>query len=395
MILAADVVELRHLLHRYAERSGEEVRTAGLVKNLLANSRPDRLIEGLGGHGIIAEYRGLEEGASILLRAELDALPIADPSTWDHASLAEGVGHKCGHDGHMTILLEIAGALGRRRPRRGSVLLLFQPAEETGEGARRVLDSPAFLDVKPSWVFALHNLPGVSFGRVVVRAGPFAMASRGLALQLTGETAHAATPDDGRRPTHALAELLEALDDAPGSLAPGHPRRSTVVHARLGESAAFGTSPGAATLHATLRAHSSDDIDRMAERHMSRIQEIAARHGLDAVTTWHEDFPATWNDERAAQLIESAARAEGLDVVRPNEPFGWSEDFGHFTAATPGALFGLGAGTDCPPLHSPVYDFPDPLIRPAVRLLMRLADDAAGTSPRNPGAPCEAPPTSN
>ena len=381
MIPQADAVELRHLLHRYAERSGEEVRTAGLVRSLLARTEADRLIEGLGGHGLLAEYRGATEGPSVLLRAELDALPIADPLGWEHASLTEGTGHKCGHDGHMTILLRVAEECGRRRPRRGKVLLLFQPAEETGEGARRVLDDPAFQDIEPSWVFALHNLPGVPFGHVVVRTGPFAMASRGLAVHLRGETAHAAAPDDGRRPTPAVAELLGILDDAPDPPETGRAERSTVVHTQLGEPGAFGTSPGAATLHATLRAHTSNDIDRMAEQQLTRIREVAARHDLAVDITWHEDFPATWNDTRATQLVQSAALSEGLVVIKPDEPYGWSEDFGHFTATGPGALFGLGAGADHPQLHTPRYDFPDPLIEPAVRLLMRLVDIASDVAP--------------
>jgi amidohydrolase len=381
MIPRTDAVELRHLLHRYAERSGEEVRTAGLVRNLLAATGPDRLIEGLGGHGLLAEYRGATEGPSVLLRAELDAVPITDPPGWGHASLTEGTGHKCGHDGHMTILLRVAEEVGRRRPRVGTVQLLFQPAEETGEGAHRVLNDPAFQDIRPSWVFALHNLPGVPFGHVVVRTGAFAMASRGLAIQLRGETAHAAAPGDGRRPTPAVAELLQLLDDPPEAPGAGRTGRSTVVHAQLGEPGAFGTSPGAATLHATLRAHTSEDIDRRAAQQLTRIREIAARHDLAADVTWHEEFPATWNDARAARLVESAALSEGLVVVKPDEPFGWSEDFGHFTATAPGALFGLGAGADHPQLHTPRYDFPDPLIEPAVRLFLRLAGIAADLAP--------------
>lgn len=383
MIDPTVVIELRHLLHRYAEGSGREVRTAGLVRKIVAMTRPDRLVSELGGHGLLAEYRGAEPGPSILLRAELDALPIPDPAGWDHASLTEGTAHKCGHDGHMAILLRVAEELGHRRPERGSVLLLFQPAEETGEGARKVLDDPHLGDLTPSWVFALHNLPGFPRGQVVVRPGPFAMASRGLGVHLAGETAHAATPDEGRRPTNALVELVRLLDDPPGAPGPGGSGRMTVVHAQLGEPGAFGTTPGIARLDATLRAPSDDDLDQMAEEQLRRIREIAARHELAATVSWHEPFPATWNDPRAAELVRSAARQEGLAVVEPDGPFGWSEDFGHFTAATPGALFGLGAGTEHARLHTSQYDFPDDLIEPGVRLLLRLCDTALNAAPRD------------
>ncbi len=137
----ADITELtalRRLLHQHPEVSGQEQGTAGRITDALLGYSPDRLLTGLGGHGVAAVYQGQDHGPTILFRCELDALPITEQGNLPHRSTVPGTGHLCGHDGHMTVLLALARLLSRQRPARGRIVLLFQPAEETGAGAEAV-----------------------------------------------------------------------------------------------------------------------------------------------------------------------------------------------------------------------------------------------------------------
>jgi len=360
--LPGDLTKIRHELHRRAELSGTEIRTADFLCTTLTACRPDQLLTGLGGHGLAGVFEGRRSGSTVVLRCDTDALPLPDRPDLAYQSEAESVSHKCGHDGHMTMMLGVAQQLAQARPEQGRAVLLFQPAEETGAGARAVLDDPAFARLLPEISLGLHNLPGFPLGAVVLREGAFTAASRGLTISLTGTSSHAAEPEAGRSPAPAAAALVQALSALP-QLEPGlsEPAKVTVVGIAVG-GPAFGTSPGAGQVMATLRAFSDVAMERLSRRCADLVAGIAAAHGLGWDLTWSEDFPATVNDPWVVAAVETAAVAGGLSVVRPAAPFAWSEDFGHFTAAGPGALVGLGAGLEQPPLHHPDYDFPDALL---------------------------------
>ncbi len=370
------ILALRHRLHRCAELSHHEGETAAVVEDFLRAVGPDDLLRDVGGHGVLAVFAGHATGPTVLLRCELDALPIHEQLTIGHGSRRASVSHKCGHDGHMAILCGVARELGRGCPPRGRVVLLFQPAEETGEGAALVLDDPQFASVRPDWVFALHNLPGYGLGEVLLREGPFASGSRGVAIHLEGATAHAAETERGRSPALAAAQLIAALSAVPQFHIPLHEAaKVTVIHARVGE-VAFGTTPGKGVVMATLRAHRESILNEL-EGHCRRLgHDIARAHGLSAAIDVREPFPATVNHPEAVAVVRAAATATGLAVRALEHPFGWSEDFGHFTRGFKGALFGLGAGDQHPALHHPTYDFPDELLAPGVRILHRVALEA-------------------
>ena len=361
--------ELRQLLHRTPERSGQEAGTAATILNYLEATHPQQLITGLGGHGIVAIYSGRTEGPRVLVRCELDALPIPETTDLSYRSASDGVSHKCGHDGHMTILVGLAARLKAQPPERGSVILLYQPAEETGEGAARVLDDPGFEAAKPDKVVALHNLPGFPLGQVVLRDAVFASASSGMRICLHGQTSHAAEPEAGTSPALAVAQLVQIFSAAPQFYTALHEAaKVTVIHARVGE-IAFGTSPGEGHVMVTLRSHAQDVLDRLMSKITELARGVAATHNLEATIESVEPFPSTVNDPTVVKVIEDSAKTLGMATHRPDQPFAWSEDFGHFTAKYPGALFGLGAGEAHPALHHPDYDFPDTLLAPAVELL--------------------------
>jgi amidohydrolase len=374
-----ELVELRRALHCNAELSGGEQRTALLINETLKSYRPDEIVGDLGGLGMAAIFKGSCRGLTVLFRAEMDALPIPETLKIEHSSFNRGVSHKCGHDGHMAIVLGLARHLHKHHPKEGRVVLLFQPGEENGQGAKRVIADPRFAEIAPDFAFALHNTPGFPLGEVILRGPVFASASKGLIVRLKGVQSHAAKPENGINPALAVARLIQDLSDVARTGEPLHrSARLTVIHARLGQ-VAFGTSPGEAEVMATLRSHSNDVMEDLSNRSVSLAKNIAKNHKLDCAIEWADVFPPTINDEDAAAKIERAAKALGMSVRRLDEPFSWSEDFGHFTAVAKGAMFGLGAGESQPELHSPVYDFPDELIDVGVRLLTGIADEILGT----------------
>lgn len=352
--------EFRQQLHGIPELAGEEYRTSRRVRDFFASLRPDTTVTELGGYGLAFVFMAPTAGPSVLLRADLDALPLSEARRSATRTSAANAAHLCGHDGHMAILAAVGEVLARKRPATGRVILLFQPAEETGQGAAAVLADPGFVALKPDYAFALHNLPGYPFGSVVVRDGPFASASRGMTVVLEGVAAHAAQPETGRTPAGAMARIITRWSDPPreGPLAdPG--TFATVVGSRLG-ARSFGTAPDRAEIWATLRGPDDAAMAHLAEFAEQVVAEEAGREGLECRLAYQDVFPATVNDARAVAALRRAVPPRGL--VELDHPFRWSEDFGRFTAAVPGALFGLGAGEEAPALHNPGYEFPDALI---------------------------------
>jgi amidohydrolase len=373
-----DLVTLRRELHRKPELSGQEKRTAARIVAELERHAPDEILTDLGTHGVAAIFDSGTQGPTVLFRCELDGLPITEISTFGWRSEIDGKGHLCGHDGHMAIVCGLAQKLAANRPAKGRIVLLFQPAEETGAGAADVIADPRFSRIRPDYAFALHNLPGLPLGAVGVRAGPFTFASEGLAIRLTGRTSHAAQPEAGVSPAVVMGRLMEALPDLPQTL--GHPAGHSLVtlsHARLGE-AAFGISPGEADIWVTIRAI---DDDRLAEL-MGEAEKLARRlaeaGGLGVGFEKFENFAAGHNDAEAVAFIEMAASAVGAPRSEVGDPFRWSEDFGRFGSVGKTALFVLGSGEDHPRLHNPDFDFPDELIVPGVTLFAHIAREICG-----------------
>ncbi len=375
----AELVALRHALHRQPEVSREEARTAAFIAAALEGLRPAQIVTGLGGHGVAAIFEGAAPGPSVLFRAELDALPIEELSGAPHRSEVPGKGHLCGHDGHMTFLLALGRLLSRRAPARGRVVLMFQPAEEDGSGAAAVVADPRFAALRPDWAFAIHNLPGLPLGQSALKAGVVNCASQGLRITLAGKTAHASQPETGISPAGALSRLIPALTalGPGGALGPGY-RLVTVTHARLG-AAAFGVAPGEAEIWVTLRCLADADMADLRARAMALVGEVAAAEGLTARFTSHDDFAASVNDAEAADHLARALDALGLGREEGDLPMRASEDFGRFGhGGTRSAMLFLGSGVGYPALHNPDYDFPDELIPIGAAILHRVARDLLG-----------------
>ena len=369
---------LRHALHQKPDLSGNEASTAALLAAHLSPLPGASLVSGLGGHGLAAVFHAPKPGPTVMLRAELDALPIAATSAVPYRSTRPGIAHLCGHDGHMAVLFGVAQHLSRTPPPVGRVVLLFQPAEETGAGARAVRADPAFALLRPDWAFALHNMPGLPLGACAVAPGPASCASVGVKLHLTGVEAHAAFPETGRSPLEAMQAILAGL--APCMrVAPMDPdfRLATLCHMALGQPS-FGISPASGVMQITLRAISDEGLAALEAELLQAAQAEAVRHGLTLEITRHDHFNATQNDPEAAAIVAQAAQAAGLPRTDFDFPMRPSEDFGAFSAGTPTALFFLGAGEDCAPLHNPAYDFPDALLAPGVAVFLNILEQVWG-----------------
>jgi amidohydrolase len=366
-----ELIAWRHDLHSKPELSGQEENTAKAVQGLLYATGADKVVTGVGGHGVLGIYDGDTPGPTIMLRAELDGLPIQETSELAYRSFVPGKAHLCGHDGHMTVLAAVARGLSRQRPRRGRAVLLFQPAEEDGSGAAAVLADPKFEQVRPDFVFSLHNLPGLPLGHVSLAEGLVNCASRGMQIVLTGRTAHASSPEFGVSPQTAIATLLNeitalgrggALDDAFSMV--------TVTHARLGEPA-FGISPGHAELWVTLRTLTDSTMERVRLEAEGLVRRVAASEGLRVEIAYRDVFSHCLNNAEAVAHLKAALDAEGVRHSAQGLPLRGSEDFGRFNSRSKAAMFFLGAGEQHPSLHEPNYDFPDELIEIGAGVFMR------------------------
>lgn len=366
------LVTLRQWLHTHPEISGEEKNTAAHLVGLLQSLNPDFIKEKIGGEGILVLFDSGKPGPVLLFRSELDALPIQETNDFAHRSLANGISHKCGHDGHATILYGLAEKLARQWPLSGKVYLLFQPAEETGEGAERVVADSIFRNIKPDYVFALHNLPGYETGAIVIKEGLFSAAVNSIVIKLKGKTAHAAEPEMGINPAAAISQVIIAAE----KLSNNNPGKETFrvvtpVHISLG-SIAYGTSAGYGELHYTLRCWNNEELRKLENELLRECKSIALQFNLEMSYAFTQSFYANNNDNEAVNMIRQAANELGYKTEEKTVPFKWGEDFGFFTSAYKGAMFGLGAGLNHPALHNPDYDFPDEIIERGITIFHRI-----------------------
>lgn len=354
------LIALRHTLHQMPELSGQEKSTAQKITDFLNTLKPDTLETEIGGYGILATWRSEKQGPHILLRAELDALPIHELNALNYSSKIKGVSHKCGHDGHMAILCGVVILLNRLSLEAGSVSLLFQPAEETGKGAQAVLNDPKSKSNDFDYTFALHNIPGLKIGEITSKEGTFCMASKGLKISLKGRTAHASQPSTGASPTECIFQLTQFINHELLSLDFTADTLATITHINIGERT-FGISPGKGELWLTIRSIQNHDLDFLEESISHKVRSLAKKYSLKIEIEVEEPFRATINSKEGFDVLKDAHETtHPMNAMKKPNP--WLEDFGLFLEQIPGAMFGLGAGEECFDLHDPNYDFPDSLI---------------------------------
>lgn len=386
--------DLRRALHQMPEISGEEQQTAARIVHELESAGADRIWTGLGGHGVAAQFSGKQAGATVLIRCELDGLPIQEISGLPYRSQVEGKGHLCGHDGHMVMVIGVALAMAKR-PQYGRVILLFQPAEETGVGAAAVIKDPRWPEIRPDFAFCYHNEPGRPLGEVGLRVGPSNCASRGMKIAISGKTSHAAAPEDGRSPAQAMAALMQTLPLLGAGSGQQDIALATLTHAHLGEPC-FGISPGDGELRVTLRSQTDQRMEQMVlEAELQLKSALAQTSGLSAKVTWHDVFLANVNHLNAVNVATRCVEKLVLSHRSMTSPMRWSEDFGQFGLdGAKSAILFIGSGEDQPQLHNPNFDFPDALIPVGVSLFVEIIaqllsnpqhpDDTSQPEPREP-----------
>ncbi|MCF7913518.1 MAG: amidohydrolase [Candidatus Cloacimonetes bacterium] len=371
-----DARTIRRELHELAELSGKETKTTSYIQERLIELGCREIISDLGGKSLIAVYDSGKAGSNVMLRAELDALPIQEENEFSYISKTPEVSHKCGHDGHMAILLAVADWLNANISKlQGRVYLLFQAAEETAEGARAVIQEKRFQELKPDYIFALHNLPGFARHSLILRKGVFAAASMGMKFRFTGRTSHAGHPENGISPLDAMQSLVTGLGTLSQRISGfDEPSLVTIIHLKLGEEA-FGTSPGKGVVMATLRSADDEHLQLMARSAEELAEGFAEIYGLKIAVERVEEFAATVNNAEAYDHLERAALKSGLEMIMPEKLFSWSEDFSYYGREYKTAFWGLGSGKAQPQLHNPDYDFPDELIESGKEIFIRLLEE--------------------
>lgn len=368
-----DLIAFRKDLHQHPEVSQREKETQKRIINFLKELEIDG--KAIGGTGVFVKFDSGVEGRTIMLRSDHDALPIQEINDFEHKSVIEGVSHKCGHDGHTAIMCGVAKYFRDNPISKGKLILIFQPAEENGEGAKAVLSDSQF-DFEPDLVFALHNLPGYPLHQVVIKDKNFTTAAKSIIIKLTGKTSHAAEPELGINPAKAISELINMFEEESqpdlnrDDFALGSP-----VHINMGEKS-YGITAGYGEVHYTLRTWNGRMMKNFADRVVRRTEDIAKKHQLQLNIGWTEEFDSNNNHQAPMKVIRSVIEANGYNYFERERPFKWGEDFGLFTQKFPGAMFGIGSGEDCPALHNPDYDFPDEIIETGINLFTAIVEKA-------------------
>jgi amidohydrolase len=364
--------ETRHHLHRNPELSCREEKTAAFVaEQLRALGLEART--GVGGHGVVADISGEKPGRTFAIRADMDALPIQEENDIPYRSQNPGVMHACGHDGHTTMLLGTARALAQQRASfAGTVRLIFQPAEETVNGARRMCEAGVMEGVDA--IVALHGWPiQIGIGQVGVRAGASLASADTFDIHIKGQQAHAAYPHRSVDPIVVGAQVVMALQTlASREIDPNDPVVVTVGQFHAGT--AYNIIPATAHIAGTVRTLSPEVRASMSERIRRVAEGTCAATRAACEFTYTEGTPAVINNaEMIQQIREVGAEALGAgNIVEIPSPSMGAEDFAFYLDHAPGAMFFLGLG-ETSPIHTPTFNFDDRALPIGVEMFSRLA----------------------
>ncbi|RIV67674.1 amidohydrolase [Flagellimonas aequoris] len=367
-----EIMKLRKELHTYPELSGQEYETAKRIWKFAEKHAHTARIETFGKTAIAIIYEFSKKGKTIAIRCELDALPIVEENEFPHKSANTGVSHKCGHDGHMAMVSGLVFWLETQPIQNGKVILLFQPAEETGKGAQMLVQDKKFEALGIDYVFALHNIPKEPINNIIITPKGFSAEVISVIIKTKGKEAHAAEPENGINPALAISKIIGEM----ALLNHTDPHLEdfavlTPVHLLMGEKA-YGISPSNAELHYTIRTWNSTQMSDLTSKIEALVEQICRLHKLDFNLEWLEYFPASINDTECSDQIHMAAFENGLEIVQKNHPFKFGEDFGWYSKKYKTAMFGLGAGVDSPALHHADYDFPDEIIGAGIQMFTSI-----------------------
>lgn len=380
---AAAMAAVRREIHADPELCFEEVRTADLVARKLAEwGIPVQ--RGLGGTGVIGIVKNGNSSRAIGLRADMDALPVQESNTFEHASRNAGKMHACGHDGHTAMLLAAAQYLARHRNFDGTVYLIFQPAEEGGGGAREMMRDGLFEKFPMEAVFGMHNWPGMAAGTFAVSPGPVMASSNEFKITIRGKGGHAALPHNVLDPVPVACQMVQAFQTVISrNKKPIDAGVISVTMIHAGE--ATNVIPDSCELQGTVRTFTLEVLDLIEQRMQQIAQHTCAAHGLTCDFEFERNYPPTINSAREAEFAQRVmAGIVGEANVLVQEPTMGAEDFAYMLQAKPGAYCFIGngeglhremghGGGPCT-LHNPSYDFNDELIPLGGSYWVKLAE---------------------
>ncbi|MEN9780194.1 MAG: putative hydrolase YxeP [Pseudomonadota bacterium] len=374
-----EFIALRRDIHAHPEIAFEEHRTSALVAGKLEGWGYE-VTSGLGGTGVVGTLRKGSGKRAIGLRADMDALPITEATGHAWASRTAGLMHACGHDGHTATLLSAARHIAEDVDFDGTLHLIFQPAEEGGGGALRMMADGLFERFPCDAVFALHNSPGLPTGHFAFRSGPAMASSDYVTIRLHGIGGHGALPHTTADPLVAAASVVMALQTIVARNV--DPLQSAVVTVgALHAGQANNVIPQVAQLELSVRALAPQVRALLRERLHELVQQQAASFRVRAEIDWREGYAVLVNSERETALASSVARRLFGDakVVDPAPALMASEDFAFMLEKVPGCYLFVGNGAEGTPggcmVHNPSYDFNDEIIEPATRFWAALVQE--------------------
>ena len=369
-----DLDAIRQDLHAHPELGLAEYRTANLVAEKL-EAWGIEVHRGVGGTGVVGVLRNGNGPHTVGLRADLDALPIAEANDLPYRSRTSGVMHACGHDGHTTMLLGAARYLAETRKFSGVVCFIFQPGEEGVGGALAMLRDRLFERFPCDEVFALHNRPGLPIGQYAITPGPAMSGGAFFDITVTGRGAHGARPEESIDPVLAACHIVTTLQSVIARNVP--PMETGVLSVtRVIGGDAYNVIPQSATISGTARAFKAA-VMTLIEAQMQRIAEgVAAGFGATAEVNFRRIFAPLVNDPALSEFCaDTAAELVGEANVNRNKPPAMgSEDFSFMLERVPGAYMVIGNGPQGGQLHNPHYNFNDEATPFGAAILARLAE---------------------
>jgi amidohydrolase len=356
-------IEFRHELHKYPNLSNEERPTLErIIKFLKENTQNIEVVDK--GHYVYAVYRSSDaKKPPMAFRSDNDAIKVHDDIQQPYKSVYDGIGHKCGHDGHTATMCAFALDIDENGADR-DVFFLFQPAEENGSGAATCVDF--ITDNNIPEIFAFHSEPLKEKFTILIRDGLLCCASKGMTVTMTGSPAHASEPENGRNPSFAIAKT--ALASAEISAPENYKGLvlATIVQIDVGEKEAFGVAASKGKLLMTIRGEFESEMDDLQYKLEEEAKKNAAEYGLTCEFSYCDAFPQTMSHPESNEKIRKVARDLGLPVFEVPNALRGSEDFGHFTKLAKGAMFFMSYGEGRPMIHTTGFDFDDSLIERVV-----------------------------
>ncbi|MCZ8374131.1 MAG: M20 family metallopeptidase [Beijerinckiaceae bacterium] len=375
LALKSEVSAWRRDFHANPEILYEVHRTAKIVAEKLRAFGCDEVVEGIGQTGVVGVIHGRKgkTGRVVGLRADMDALPIEEETNLPHRSTVSGKMHACGHDGHTSMLLGAAKHLAATREFDGTVIVIFQPAEEGGAGGKAMVEDGLMTRWQIEEVYGMHNMPGMPPGQIALRPGPIMAAADRFIIDIEGRGAHAAAPHLGVDPVLVGAHIVTALQSIASRNA--DPLKSVVVSATMFHAgSAFNIIPQRAQLTGTVRTLEPAMRDLAESRLKDIVAGVCRTFGAEATVDYERGYPATINHpDETRHAAEVARKALGNDLVDEGvAPMMGGEDFSFMLLERPGAYVFIGNGNSAG-LHHPAYDFNDDVLPYGMHFWTELA----------------------